>query len=308
MRTVFVIDGGAGRAITSIPALLKFQKNNPGDDFRICIHGWDTLFWGIPELQDRTFNIDNKGIFENVFLTADRVISPEPYRLPRYYKQQENLVEAFDSLINETDKHDDLENIKLVLTKTEELVAVDFISKTFDNKKMNIIIQPWGSTAKKMDAYTIDESSRSIEPWSYLTLIKKLSQKYNLIYFGDKSLAMEDDNITAKPEGDLRFWMALIDVCDYFVGVDSVGQHFAKAFGTPGSVILGSTIAANISYPEFFNILKKPGEPKYSPLRINMIDSHLADRLNDSRMNFDEKEIEQFVVSIDEHIKKNVKG
>ena len=57
-----MIDGGAGRAIASIPALIKHNKTN--SDFRVLVNGWDTLYWGIPELQDKVFNPDQKGAFE----------------------------------------------------------------------------------------------------------------------------------------------------------------------------------------------------------------------------------------------------
>ena len=38
-HTVFHIDGGAGRVIAAIPALLKFHKNNPNDDFKVLVGG-----------------------------------------------------------------------------------------------------------------------------------------------------------------------------------------------------------------------------------------------------------------------------
>ena len=290
MRTVFVIDGGAGRVLTAVPALLKFAKNNPQDDFRVCIHGWDTLLWGIPELQDRTFNIDNKAVFENVFLPATNVISPEPYRLPAYYKQEKNLIESFDSIINNTDEHSDLPNLTMPLNKAEEINATLAISEMLKNEdrrnKLNIIVQPWGSTAKKLGSYVVDDSSRSLEPWTYIKLVKKLSEKYNLIYFGDNNLLPEEDTHTVKFEGDLRFWSAMISSCDYFLGVDSVGQHMARAFDKPGTVIMGSTFEKNVSYPDHFHIFRNGVQPTYSPIRIGGIDSEFADRMNDSVMDF----------------------
>jgi len=310
-KTIFVIDGGAGRAIASIPALLKYHQKNPNDDFRVCVHGWDTLFWGIQELQDRTFNIENKGIFDNLFINATRVISPEPYRLPAYYKQQKSLSQAFDAIINNTDDHSDLPNIKLVLNKAEEISALSMIGQTIvqDNTrdgKLNIVIQPWGSTSRKVGKQVVDDSSRSLNNATYLKIIKKLSKKYNLYYFGDKHLALEEDDITIKAEGDLRFWMAVIDACDYFIGCDSVGQHFARAFNKPGTVILGSTFAENISYPDFFNIYEKSGIKKYSPLRINGIDCHLADRINDTKMDLTDEEIDDLIKSIEKDISEKV--
>jgi len=308
MKTVFVIDGGAGRAICSIPALLKYAKNNPNDDFTICVYGWDNLFWGLPELQERTFNADNKGIFDRFFLNATRVISPEPYRLPEYYRQTLHMTEAFDKLINETDDHSDLENIKLILNKNEELSALgvlsDMMKEPSRQNKLNVVIQPWGSTARKVGEYTIDDTSRSLESGDYVKLVNRLSEKYNLIYFGDKMLVPQNEHVTAKIEGDLRFWAAMIEACDYFIGVDSVGQHFARAFNKPGTVILGSTFAENISYKDHFNIFEKSGIKKYSAIRINNIDSHLADRLNDTRMQFNDEEFEQLCNSIEKDIER----
>ena len=312
MSTVFVIDGGAGRVLTAIPALLKFHKNNPNDNFKIVIHGWDNLFWSIPELQQRTFNIDNKGIFDNIFMSASRVISPEPYRLPAYYKQEKSLAQAFDTLINNTDDHSDLSDIKMGLSKGEEITAVQAIGQAmqeeFRQGRLNIVIQPWGSTAKRIGNYVVDDSSRSLNEVSYIELVKKLSEKYNLYYFGERQICPEQDVYTLKYEGDLRFWAAMIDACDYFIGVDSVGQHMAKAFNKPGTVILGGTYAENISYPNYFNIFEKPGAKKYSPLRINMIDSHLSDRINDAKMDFNEKEIKDLISSIEKDIEKKVKS
>jgi ADP-heptose:LPS heptosyltransferase len=311
-RTVFVIDGGAGRAVSAIPALLKYKFKNPQDDFKICVYGWDSLLWGIPEIQDRVFNADNKGVFDNIFLKATRVISPEPYRLPSYYTQKKNLSQAFDEIINDTNEHNDLPNLKFILSKGEEINALTALSQAIQHEpnrsdKLNIVIQPWGSTAKKVGKYTIDESSRSLTNESYLRLVKTLSEKYNLYYFGDKTLLPEEDNYTLKYEGDLRFWLALINACDYFVGCDSVGQHFARGLNKPGTVILGSTFAENVSYPEFFNIFEKSGPKRYSPLRINMIDSHLADRLNDTRMDLSDEEIDKLIESIEKDISEKVK-
>jgi ADP-heptose:LPS heptosyltransferase len=86
-------------------------------------------------------------------------------------------------------------------------------------------------------------------------------------------------------------WASLIEYCDYFVGVDSVGQHMARACGKPGTVIFGSTFPINTSYPDWFQIIEKEGEKKYSPIRITGLDSVLADRYNDRMMDFDETEI-----------------
>ena len=60
MSTIIVIDGGVGRVAAAIPALLKYHKNHPEEEWYVMVHGWDFMFWGFPELQERAFNPNDK--------------------------------------------------------------------------------------------------------------------------------------------------------------------------------------------------------------------------------------------------------
>ena len=86
-KKVFSIDGGAGRAICAIPALEKYARLHPDEDWNIIIGGWDTLYFGNPLLQERTYSMDLKGIFKNL-IKDSQIIHPEPYTLWQYYNQQ----------------------------------------------------------------------------------------------------------------------------------------------------------------------------------------------------------------------------
>ena len=308
MKTVFIIDGGAGRAIAAIPALIKYSKKD--QNFRVMVMGWDTLYWGIPELHDKVFNPDQKGVMDQFFTDADRVISPEPYRVPGYYKQEKSLAEAFDYLINETDDHSDLGVPVLKTNKQEELNAANFMQQVRQQqqKQKTIVIQPFGrSIEKPQEGVLLDQSSRSINPDTYLKLVKKLSTKYNLVLFAEKNFWMPEDTYTMKPEADLRTWAAFIDAADYFVGCDSVGQHMARAFNKPGTVVVGSTFTINTTYPDFFNIIERDVQKKYSPIRISGLESHLADRVNEATVEFTDEEINAMYASIVKDIEKKVK-
>jgi ADP-heptose:LPS heptosyltransferase len=310
MRKVIVIDGGAGRAIAAIPALEKYVRNHPGEDVRIVIFGWDNLFWGNTLLQDITYGADTKGIFDSFIKDADVIVSPEPYRVPGYFNQKLSLAEAFDKEINETNEHSDIGVPKLYLSKAEEKNAANTIAdcKAIQKKQKTLVIQPYGRSAKLDRGDIIDESSRGLDSSSYIKLVKKLSTKYNLILFAEKNFHLAEDTYTMKIDTDLRMWSAIIDCCDYFVGCDSVGQHMARAFNKPGTVILGSTFAKNVTYPDWFNIVEKDDVlKKYSPIRICGLDNHLADRYNDKLMDFSEKEIDEIFMSIVKDIEKKVK-
>jgi hypothetical protein len=311
-RKIFAIDGGAGRAIASIPALEKYAKKHKDEDWAIVVFGWDTLFFGNSLLQDRVYSADVKGIFNNL-LKDSEIISPEPYRMWDYYNQKCSLAEAFDKIINETDDHSDLGIPNIVLNKSEEKMAANILAdvKSKQHKDITIVIQPFGRSARVDNGDVIDDSSRSIEPNTYYKLVKKLSQKYNIIFMGEEEFVNQvqlEDSISAKLQLDLRGWAAVIEASSYFIGCDSVGQHMARAFNKPGTILLGSTFAINTTYPDHFKIIEKDGvEKSYSPIRICGFDCHLADRLNDRCMDFSDEDIEDIFKEIVKDIKEKVK-
>lgn len=308
-KTIFYIDGGAGRVLTAIPALLKYHRLNPTADWAVLIPAWDFLYWGIPELQDRTYGVDTKGVFDSVVHGSDKIITPEPYRNPAYFRQEISLAEAFDREINNTTDHSDLGAPVMYFNKQETMVAKATISdlKNIQKRQKTVIFQPYGRGAKIEREEIMDEESRSLDGRSYLSLVRKLAQRYNMIFFGEPQFQQKADTFAANYTCDLRQWGALIQESDYFIGVDSVGQHMARALGKPGTVLIGSTFAKNTSYPDYFNIIEKPGVKKYSPIRITGLDSVLANRLNENTMKYSDKEINEIYENIVRDIEKKTK-
>ena len=82
MTTIITLDGGLGRIITAIPALLKYSQNHPDEEWYIMILGWDFVTWGIPELQERTFNPDARGSFDLFWNTPSNKIPPWNHYVP----------------------------------------------------------------------------------------------------------------------------------------------------------------------------------------------------------------------------------
>lgn len=295
MNTVFLITGGAGRVITAIPALKKFAKLNPTDDFKVITSAWESLYWSHPLLQNRTYGAQQKGLFDLV-IKDNCLISPEPYHLHNYYNQRISLIEAFDECINNTTDHSDLDIPDLYLYSNEIKVMQILIDQVRERTKKPqvLVIQPYGSSAILQDNQVIDPSGRSLRSSDYLKLVKLLSQYYTVIFFGPTELIHPEDTFAInKQTDDLRFFMSAIALCDYFIGCDSVGQHIARAFNKPGTVILGSTFEQNITYPDHFNIVRNSDrQPSYSPIRIGISDSEFAERMNDGIMNLTDEQIE----------------
>lgn len=291
MTTIISLDGGLGRIITAIPALLKYHMNHPDEEWYIMIPGWDFITWGFPELQERTFNPDARGSFD-LFWKADTVITPEPYRVPAYYRNEISLREAFDIEINNSTNHSDLPSMQLKLSSSERRKAYEIIeeAKSKHKKSKTIVIQPFGSTATPHASGIYDDSLRSIPQDMLNYFINELSKNYNLIFLGAK----EFNNIkTYKPDPDpnLREWCAIIEAADYFIGCDSCGQHICKALNKKASVVVAGTHRVNVTY-DGFHVIERDVQFYPDAMRISGFHSHMSSRLNEPRIQFTQKEIE----------------
>ena len=297
MNTTFLLSGGAGRIIAAIPALEKYHRLNPHDDFRVVIYGWESLYWNHPVLQSRTYGVGTKGVFDNL-VKQNRLVSPEPYHVYGYYNQQLSMAEAFDEVINGTHDHSDLTKPNLHLHSNEVQTARKMVQEALQQrgKKKFIVYQPYGSGIQMVNGRPHDASGRSLDVDDALYLGKLMSQDAVVLYFGSNEYIHPGDDFMLNARNisgaDLRFFMAMISQADVFVGVDSVGQHMARSFDLPGLIIMGSTFEVNVSYPEHFRFYRNGVKPTYSPIRIGGIDCDFADRANDSIMRFTQSQIE----------------
>lgn len=305
MYKVFFINGGSGRVINAIPALEEYAKTH-NEFYIVCESGLD-MFWGNPLLQDKAFDSNHKNLFKDIIKNGE-IVTTEPYRDPDYYNQRCSIAQAFDKQINNHSEIRELPRPRIFLNKDEELhgLAALNIAKKEHGKEKTIVIQPYGRGAQPNDdlGIVMDPGTRSIEQSDYLKLVERLRKSYNVLCMSEFST--NNDTFSIHPKNfDLRKWAAVIELADYFIGCDSVGQHLAYAFNVPGTVVLGSTFAINVSYPQYFNIWEKPGFVKeYSPIRISDFNSHLTDRMNDQALSLSDEEFELLFNSIETHIKK----
>jgi hypothetical protein len=307
MKKIFAINGGAGRVISSLPAFERYYEEH-GDNFNILCEGGMDMFLGHPQLQDLAIDPNSKDVFKN-YIKDNQIVDLEPYRLHDYYNQKVSLSQAFDILIN-GDTKENAEDLKpkLYLSKEEEIVGAKIVGDAFNRfgKKKTIVIQPYGRSSGFDEAIqeTVDVTTRSITQNTFYNMVKNLSKDYNIIYMGENPVPGDIECL--HPQANIRQLAAAISQAQYFIGCDSVGQHLAFAFDKPGTVVIGSTYAVNTTYPDYFNIFEKKNAKKaYSPIRVVGFDSHLADRINDSLMDFSPEEEKELIKSIRDHIEQN---
>tara|TARA_B100001287_G_C22614638_1_gene496914 strand:+ start:104 stop:1171 length:1068 start_codon:yes stop_codon:yes gene_type:complete len=288
--TAFYINGGAGRVISSIPAFINYEKDNPDDDFIIVCEGGMDFYKGHPTLHKRAFDNWHKNLYEEKIKNRN-CISPEPYRVWEYYNQKCSIAQAFDIEINKKGIRD-LEDPTIHLFKPEIAQAYNAVEevKSVTGFDKVIVVQPFGRAVENSGDLIIDGTSRSFNLNDLIEIVNILKKEYAVIMMSEFPISLEKETNNKFPVAqpnipDIRIWAGIIEIADHFLGCDSVGQHIVKALGGTATVVLGATYPVNVSFPnnDNFDIIDL-GENKrtYSPIRLTMED--MPDRLNDEVM------------------------
>lgn len=293
-----IIDGGLGRVITAIPALEKFVKKNP--DSIIITYGWTAALFGNKILSNKILDSATKNLYERIKDT--KIYKPEPYFNSDYLNGKISLADAWNQEING-------DREKMPIPKL--YVKKDEVRRTQVKKpgKKVIAFQPFGSTAEVKDNEVIDGTYRSLNVKFCKEIISALrNEDYTIWLMTDKVVPFikEHEVLNYFPK-DLREVVAAVSQCDYFLGIDSSGQHIARAFNIPGSVIMGGTNTTNVTYPDFFNIVNDRENRSYMPYRVAEFDWWLSEIYNDKIMDFTDQEMKLMAKDIVRHIKKSSK-
>jgi ADP-heptose:LPS heptosyltransferase len=301
-NTAFLINGGAGRVLCSIPAFELYEKEHPEDDFAIIVEGFLDLFKGHPSLYKRAYEFGHRRLFEDKLKNMN-FISPEPYQVWEYYNQQASISQAFDIIINNQGVRE-LPKPTIVLTTEEKLGGIETlknIRKDFKNKKA-IVFQPFGRGSNLHNTH-VDNGGRSFLPEHAAKLIKRLQKKYCVIVMDEKQIDFKalgcEEIVVQLTNMTLRRWMGVIAASSYFVGCDSVGQHMAHSLDIPSTVVLGSTFKENVTYDDknVSIIDLAEGKKMYSPIR--MCHNEIADVNNEKLMQLVDTDYDKIISSIE---------
>ena len=306
-NSAIFLNGGAGRMISSIPALENFEKENPNDDFVIICEGGTDVLKGHPTLHFRTYDAWHKNIFQEI-LKDRNIISPDPYRIWEYYTQKCSLAQAYDIAINNKGIRE-LQKPTIRLSKDELLYARKMLTEVKEKCKKDkiIVIQPFGRGVRKEDKDVVDITGRSMETKNLYNIVRKLSKKYAVMIMTETPLEFNKhmSSPVATPQNvHIRIWMAVIRQCDHFVGCDSVGAHMAYTFDTTTTSIIGSTFPINTSFPDYekFDVIDLGKEDRvYSPIRITV--DEFSDRINEGIMEMNDQQEQQVIASVNRMIK-----
>ena len=302
----YFINGGAGRVIASIPAFEKLAETNK--DFIIVCEGGSDMYRGHPVLDQRAYDNWHKGIFVD-HLKHRELISPEPYRVWEYYNQMCSLAQAFDIAINNKGIRK-LNAPTINLNKLEIAEAYKFMQevKARSGFEKTVVIQPFGRGVMANHGMIVDPSSRSFAQTDLIDIVNSLKKEYGVIVMSEFGNIAGIEAATPRIP-NIRIWAAIIELSDYFLGCDSVGQHIARSLEKPSTVVTGSTFPINVSYPDCSNFtIIDIGEQQrmYSPIRISQEDA--IERNNDACMEMSDEHKRQILKSIKNKLGKSVKS
>jgi len=311
MKKAFFINGGAGRVLCAIPALEAY-KQNIDPDVVIVAEAWQELYMASPIIRDNVYPMGHKDLFTEKLIDRE-IISPEPYRLNAYFNQKCNLIQAFDMLINEnTIDIPETKPFNLEINKVDQAFGYNFVAqaKASVGKEKVVVFQPFGSGVMKEGNFIIDSSGRSLELKNVYEIAEKLAEHYCVIMMANIEVPPPEKQlgILMPSNVNLLQWMGLINAADYFVGCDSMGQHYAHALGKPATVVIGSTCPENISYPDNkdFTIIDNGKEKRrYIPMRVTH--DFTGERNNEDLMILTDETVNTIIKSVTNKLGKSKK-
>ena len=298
MKKAFFINGGAGRVLCSIPAL-EYYKEHTDPDVIIVVEAWQELFLST-SLRKNVYSGSAGDLFN--LLKDKEIVSPEPYRLNAYYNQRVNLIQAFDMLINGVDDTVEGKPINLDLGKSDQVFGYNLVNQVKQQmkKEKTIVFQPFGSGAKMEGNFIWDTSGRSFELKDIFRTVEELSKDYAIILMTQIKIPSDQPMGAAIPDNaTLLQWMGIVNAADYFLGCDSMGQHYAHALGKPATVVIGGTFPENISYPnnKDFTIIDNAKETRtYQPYRIT--GDPVSERDNEDNMILSDENFKTIIDSV----------
>jgi len=252
---------GSGAVLCAVQALQIFIAKHPHTkiytEYKELLEGYPLMKGVVRAWAGLTYKEFNNSIKHS------NIIIPKPYLVPKYYRGEAHMSEAFNFILNNTYKFAS----RSINTKVPKniLSRADGWAKFAKIPKDYVVIQPFGS---RLDPSTFEDPTyRSISVNLLQRIIEPINaQNMGIVYMGTALLPKEWPIIQSPAPAEL--WRGIISNARYFIGCDSLGQHIAYQTRTPGTVIFGTSSSSNVGYSEHFNIVESEKHQSPVPLGI----------------------------------------
>lgn len=263
--TVFHIEGGIGKHISSTAVIECYKKQNI-DTKIIVVCAWPEIFLNNPLIY-RVYRIGNTPYFYQEFIhNKDTVIfAQEPYKTTDHIKKKKTLIENWCNMIG-VDYDGSYPRLHFNF-REDELGAQVFQNNT--NKPV-LIFQPFGGPGKEFQE-TPYSWTRDIHPLIAQQLVDILSEKYFVIHVCYDFHPILRNCIRIDKVLSKKVLFSMLKQSDARLFIDSSLQHAAAAMNLPSTVVWVATQPEVFGYNIHSNITP---EMEYSE---GMADSYLYD-------------------------------
>jgi len=245
---IFSISGGLGKNIAATP-VLKYLKETYPDDELILLTAWDNIFYNNPYVKVFRFN-EYKYFHEDYIENDAIIINNNPYDDLEYRQGKIHLTQAFAKVWGIKDyKKVELKPYVNIPIEFEVSARKEIYDMKNKFKQPLIVVQYLGAT-KYENGIIYPSGRENID--LFTKVIANLSQRYTILLMklaNQPMINIKKDNIlTLTKDAHYMKWFAYIKYADFFVGIDSSGQHMAATVNTPAVVVFGRTNPNNLSY------------------------------------------------------------
>ena len=272
MNVIFQVNGGIGKVIASTAVCASIKQKYP-DAKLIVVSGYPEVFLGNKNV-DRAFAFGQQTYFYQEYIENQEILilGQEPYFQTNHIKAEEHLVETW---CNMYDLPFIQKNGELFLTQRER----DFFSKKYISEKPILLVQAnGGADSEQKYSWARDIPSFIIEE-----VVAEYSKDYHIVQIRKENQLAYNGMTTVTDS--FRSLLALIEMSEKRLLIDSFGQHASAALSLPSTVlwvvnspvVFGYDIHTNIkalpetvrpelrnSYFSKFNIMGDPIEFPYN--------------------------------------------
>ncbi len=126
-----------------------------------------------------------------------------------------------------------------------------------DDKNAELFIDKIGRPVIAFHAEAICSKNKQWYPERWIKIVDWLGNKgYKVLQLGSQNETHIAGAINMLGKTNIAYAMALVKHSDYFLGIDSVFNHAASAFGTTGVVLFGASTPEVWGHKEHINLYK----------------------------------------------------
>lgn len=245
---IFSISGGMGKSIAATPVLKHLRLMYPNDEL-VLLTAWDNIFYNNPYIKVFRFN-EYKYFHEDYIEKGALINNINPYDDIEYRQGKIHLTQAFAKVWG-IKNYKEIKPIPIVNIPLElEINAKKEINDMKNKFKQPLIVVQYLGATKYENGIIYPSGRENID--LFTKIVDKLSQRYIVLLMKlvqQPMINIKKDNIlTLTKDAHYMKWFAYIKYADFFVGIDSSGQHMAATVNTPSVVVFGRTNPKNLAY------------------------------------------------------------